>query len=128
MTELVEARRSEAILPRATLWTGLAVVAGLLLVLGYAVGDAGSGTHWREGTAHVGQHQASIVVDDWEYGISDSVTWIDRGGSHHEEGWPRCLDVAAGTSVESVRFAWVDVEADGASWREVVLVDCQEDP
>lgn len=126
MTELVDTSRSERILPRAVIWTGLALVVALLLGTGYAAGQAGSGAEWREGSAYVGEDQASIVVDDWEYGISQSVAWIDSSGSHHEDGWPDCLDVPAATTVEHVRFATVEVDTDGVGWREVVLVDCQE--
>lgn len=127
MTEVDETiSRSDRIFPRSAIWTGLALVAAVLLGVGYVIGQAGSGVEWREGSAYVGEDQASIVVDDWAYGFSQSVAWIDSGGSHHEDGWPQCLDVPAGTTVEHVRFATVDVDADVVGWREVVLVDCQQ--
>ena len=125
MSGLPAADRSSRTVPRGARWVGLMVAAAIVLTVGYAIGHSDSDPEWRQGSAHVGTDQASITVDDWTYGISTSVAWIDRSGSRHEDGWPECLDVPAGTTVEGVRFATVAVEVDGDGWREVVLVDCR---
>lgn len=125
MTDFVGADRSALGSSRAARWIGASLAAVFLVGVGYVLGHSGAGIQWREGSAYVGEGQASIGSDDWQYGISQSVAWIDETGSHHEGGWPKCLEVPAGTTVEGVRFASVNVDADGLGWREVVLVDCQ---
>ena len=66
---------------------------------------------------------ASIQVDDWFYGLQDSVAWIDSSGSHHPDGWPSCLK--RGNEV-TVRFGAVPVTLpDGGDFRAVVYVDCR---
>lgn len=125
MTEVVASASSTPTVLRAARWAAVGIVALTLVIAGYAVGQSGSGTEWREGPAHVGDRQAGIRVDGWEYGIGRSVAWVDESGNHHADGWPSCLDVPAGTTVEGLRFATVNVETEGVGWREVVLVDCR---
>ncbi len=124
MSDVATADRPTGTVPRGLRWAGLALVAAVLVVIGNGAGDATASPERRSGSAYVGTDQASITVDDWTYGIAQGVAWIDRSGSR-EDGWPDCLDVPAGTLVENVRFATVDVDVDGAGWREVVLVDCR---
>lgn len=126
MSGLTVADRPTRAVPRSVWWAGLALAAAVLVTIGYGIGHNGAETEWRYGPAYVGDHQASITVGDWDYGFSESVAWIDAAGSHHGDGWPTCLDVPAGTLVEGVRFATVDVEVDDVGWRQIVLVDCRE--
>lgn len=116
---------SSSVFPRAALWGAATLVALVLVAVGYVLGHGASGVDWRVGSAHVGSGMATIDGGEWQYGLSRSVAWIDSAGSQHEDGWPECLDVPVGTTVHGVRFATVDVDADGQGWREVVLVDCQ---
>ena len=98
-------------------------LAGALLV-GYVVGRRSTDADWLTGDAYVGAGQeASVETDGWTYGLSRSVAWLGQFGSYHETGWPRCLDVRAGSRV-TTRFAAVPVQVEGMEWREVVLVDC----
>lgn len=106
-------------------WAGLALAAAVLVTIGFGVGHDDADTEWRHGPAYVGDRHASIAVDGWDYGLSQSVAWIDAAGSHHGDGWPECLDVPAGTLVADVRFASVEVEVDDVGWRQVVLIDCR---
>lgn len=125
MTEAGTNHRTPAIWGRASQVAALIVTAVVCLAVGFQVGRGESEVQWREGAAYVGEGQASIRVEDWGYGITDSVAWIDGKDEQHDSGWPTCLDVPAGTTIDSVRFATVDVDADGTGWREVVLVDCR---
>jgi hypothetical protein len=65
----------------------------------------------------------SIEADGWTYGVPTDVAWVDNDGSFHDHGRPDCLP-AEGTT-QSVRFASVDVNLDGAGWRAVVWVSCR---
>lgn len=104
---------------------GLVVAAAALSGMGFLLGTRQGGPMWHEGQAYVGQEKTSIQAEDWTYGISGSVAWIDADGGHHDDGRPECLSVPVGTSVAGVKFATVDVKFDEVGWREVVLVDCR---
>jgi len=76
------------------------------------------------GTATVGDHEATVIVAGWAYGIEGSVMWVDQQGSLHDEGWPSCLSTPGRTV--PISFGEVPVTAqDGTSWRQVVWVDCR---
>jgi hypothetical protein len=65
----------------------------------------------------------SITTADWTYSLPTAgINWIDRQGSLHDRGRPECL--APGTSTD-VRFAAVDVQVGGSTWRAVVWISCQ---
>ena len=65
----------------------------------------------------------SITTSDWTYGLPTAgVSWVDRQGSLHDGGRPDCL--APGTSTR-VRFAAVNVEVNGVTWRPVVWLSCE---
>jgi hypothetical protein len=65
----------------------------------------------------------SITTSDWTYGLpTEGVNWVDAEGTLHGAGRPECL--APGTSTQ-VRFAAVNVEVDGQTWRSVVWISCQ---
>jgi hypothetical protein len=109
-------------------WVG-AVVA--LLVVGALVFVLGAGWQerreelggWQQGTASVGERTGTVELDDWSYGIDESVSgWIDGRGSWHQGGWPRCLGRLRQVSV---RFQAREVTVDGVTWRPVVAVDCR---
>jgi hypothetical protein len=75
------------------------------------------------GTAHVGDHVATVEVDGWFYGIQDSVAWLDARGALHDSGWPDCLGSQRDVVI---RFGEVTVDYPGpASQRRVVYVDCR---
>lgn len=76
------------------------------------------------GVATVGDHMASVPAGGWVYGIPGVQEWVDQQGTTHVGGWPACLG-GAGRTVP-ITFGWVPVTApDGASWRQVVWVDCR---
>ena len=65
----------------------------------------------------------SISTGDWTYGLpTEGVMWMDRQGTRHDSGLPECL--APGTSTD-VKFAAVEVQVDGATWRPVIWISCQ---
>jgi len=65
----------------------------------------------------------SIITSSWTYGLpTEGVTWVDRLGIVHESGRPECLAPATSTDV---RFAAVEVDVDGSTWRAVVWISCQ---
>jgi len=108
---------------------GAAFAVGLLLgVLGGAMGithddDLGG---WMTGRAHVGSDQFSVEVDGWTYGVQGSVPmWIDGHDTHHDGGWPECLNVSAGSDTP-VTFQAREVVVDGNRWRQIVAVDCRD--
>jgi hypothetical protein len=109
---------------RSTAWW---VVGALLVavVAGYLIGAHRPGDTTRAtGVGYVGDKVVTIrtPVDDWAYGFSGSVPWIDRDGTSHEGGWPACLTPL--TQV-TVTFGWVPVTyPDGSTARQVAYVDC----
>jgi hypothetical protein len=110
--------------------TLVAIVAACLLpaaVVGFLLGAGRSEVMELRGTAQVGDHMASIEVDGWWYGVSDTVPWIDEDNSHHDGGWPSCLGRAG--SNPTVKFGAVPVTPpdSGLTYRAVVFVDCRPD-
>jgi hypothetical protein len=107
----------------STWWVLLGLVAALLL--GYLAGShRTSVTNVVSGTAQVGDHVATITTDGYSYGISQSVAWIDAGGTLHDNGWPTCL--TTGSTTLDVTFGWTLVTyPDGSSARQVAYVDCR---
>jgi hypothetical protein len=102
-------------------------VAGSALVIGFLMGL------WRAGpiidTGRVdsmGDGGGTIFTDDWSYGFSAEVAWTDAGNGRHEGGTPDCLPPLS--SVEGVRFAYVEVTFEGATWRPVLWIDCRGVP
>ena len=76
------------------------------------------------GIAAVGDHHATVTVAGWSYGIEGSIVWVDQEGTMHDGGWPACLG-GIGQNVP-VTFGEVPVTTpDGATWRQVVWVDCR---
>ena len=75
------------------------------------------------GIATVGDHEATVAVAGWYYGIEGNIVWFDQEGMH-DGSWPACLS-GPGRTVP-VTFGEVPVTApDGSSWRQVVWVDCR---
>lgn len=99
----------------------LAVVA---LVLGFLLGTWRSGVHIETGRADsTGVGGGTIFTDDWAYGFAADVPWTDAANSRHEGDVPDCL--APLSSVEGIRFAWVEVTVEGTTVRPVVWIDCR---
>lgn len=104
---------------------------------GFVIGTkAAESADWHTVTAVVVGEQrhplASVDVDGSTYAFNDSVPyWIDVEGATHEGGWPSCLKpnpVETSNQVPRkvpIRFATVNVDADGLGWRQVVTVDCR---
>lgn len=99
------------------------LIALTLLGTGYLVG-ANKSPSWNDGTATVFDNFATVESGGSSYDITPKVAWIDSAGTHQRSSWPGCLDVLPGTET-TVRFASVDVRIEGASWRQVVMVDCR---
>jgi hypothetical protein len=108
-----------------------AIAAVTLLVVGfvgYSAGESNRGSRLTvlTGNAYVGDHEASMKVDGWAYGVTGSVAWMDAGGSFHESGWPACLAPIGSTG--RVRFGEVPVagpDSGGIGLRAVVWIDCR---
>jgi hypothetical protein len=65
----------------------------------------------------------SISTSDGTYGLpTEGVVWIDRQGTRHDSGLPECLAPGASTTV---KFAAVEVQVGGWTWRPVVWISCQ---
>lgn len=110
---------------RVPLWVAL-LAAGIAGLAGFLGGfqTRSSDASVLHGIAYTGLRQATIKADGWNYGVVDSVEWIDRSGAYHESGWPDCLS-APGSSVP-VTFGATSVRTpEGVSWREVTWVDCR---
>jgi hypothetical protein len=76
------------------------------------------------GIATVGDHEATVTVAGWSYGIEGNIVWVDQEGTTHEGGWPACLGGPARNV--PVTFGEVPVTTpDGTTWRQVVWVDCR---
>jgi hypothetical protein len=110
---------------RRTTWAAaIALFACLAAVLGFAVGE-----HHQprmtvlRGVAYVGVDEASVVVGGWAYGIdgTGNLSWVDAQGTIHTNGWPACLTPGN----DPITFGEVPVTLDGATWRQVVWVDCR---
>jgi hypothetical protein len=111
----------------------LAAAAG---VGGFLAGtSAARSADWHTGTARVmgepSDPEIVAEVDGWNYATSGDVEWIDVHGTHHSgDTWPECLPVVPVDSPRfgkrhPIRFATVQVEAEGSGWRPIVMVDCR---
>jgi hypothetical protein len=112
-------------------------VAIVAAISGFVIGTkATEEADWHTVTAEVvGEMDhplVSIDVDGFTYAIPDDVPyWIDPRGATHQGGWPTCLKPnPAGSATQvprkvPIRFATVNVDADGLAWRQVVVVDCR---
>jgi hypothetical protein len=103
------------------------ILAALVLCLG--IGGAagfviarGTDVTVLTGKFYVGDHQASGPVGSWEYGILDSVPWVDSTDSWHENGWPACLGPVG--TYHTITFGETTVNGPTSTWREVVWVAC----
>ena len=102
----------------------LAAVAIVALVLGYFIGTWRAGAHMETGRADSkGEGGGTIFAGDWAYGFSSDVSWTDAGNNFHDSGPPDCLPPLS--SVEDVRFAWVEVTIEEVTVRPVVWIDCR---
>ena len=100
------------------------ILAAVLLAVGFGVGTWRAGTRMETGRADSKAHGGgSIITEGWTYGFGPDVMWIDTGNSWHDNGTPDCLPPLS--SVEGVRFAWVEVTVEGSTWRPVVWIDCR---
>jgi len=105
----------------------LAAVVAVALAVGFLLGTGRSGATIETGRADsTGGGGGSISTDGWTYGLSSDISWTDVHGSIHGGGLPDCLPPLS--SVEGVRFAWVEVSVEGAGWRQVVWIDCRSVP
>jgi hypothetical protein len=107
---------------------GAVLPAGVLMVAAF-LGACGSGgtvsPAVQTGRADVNSDGTGgwISTDDWTYWLpTEGVRWIDRQGTSHETGLPECLAPGASTDV---KFAAVEVQVGGATWRPVVWISCQ---
>lgn len=105
----------------------LVVVGVLSLAAGFFIGARQAGVQLDMGHAQTNDvGGGSIVTDGWTYGFSADVAWTDANDSYHEGGPVNCLPPLS--SVEDVRFAWVEVTVEGTKWRPVVWIDCRGMP
>lgn len=103
---------------------GVCALAAVFLiggVVGYRIRASQPTVHWHTGTAWSGEFQIATEVDGWSYDIPLSVPWRDNE-SWRLDGRPDCLPPTG--EIVPVRFAETTVKIDGASWRQVVFVDC----
>jgi hypothetical protein len=110
---------------RAATAVAAAAAAGLV-----ALGAFAAGAHQQHpttvltGVATVGDHEATVIVGGWAYGIEGtSVPWIDQQGEMHYGSWPACL----GTPGRPARITFGEVPVsmpDGAIARQVIWVEC----
>jgi hypothetical protein len=68
----------------------------------------------------------SIITGGWTYAFYSDMAWTDAHDAYHDNGLPECLPPLS--SVEDVRFAWVEVSVEGSTWRHVVWIDCRSVP
>lgn len=104
----------------------LRVVAFLAVAvaLGFLIGTWRSGVTIETGRADSkGDGGGSIITDGWTYGFSSDVAWTDNSNSWHDGGLPDCLPPLS--SVEGLRFAWVEAKVEGTTFRPVVWIDCR---
>ena len=64
----------------------------------------------------------SIETDDWTYGFSADVAWVDERGTWNHGSHPACLRHHESVNV---RFAAAEVNVEGTTWRPVVWIDCR---
>jgi len=89
--------------------------------------DSTSGVHIETGEAHSkGDGGGSIITDRWTYGFPNDIAWTDLNDGWHEGGLPDCLPPLS--TVDGVRFAWIEVSIEGTGWRPVLWIDCRSVP
>jgi hypothetical protein len=94
------------------------------VALGFLIGTWRSGVTIETGRADSkGDGGGSIITDGWTYGFSSDVAWTDSSNSWHDGGLPDCLPPLS--SVEGLRFAWVEAKVEGTTFRPVVWIDCR---
>ena len=108
-------------------WLGWIATVGVALAIGFALGTWRAGATIETGRADsTANGGGSISTDGWTYGFGADVDWIDTSNSWHQGGPPDCLPPLS--SVEDVRFAWIEVTVEGSTWRPVVWIDCRSVP
>jgi hypothetical protein len=106
----------------------VAIVAAACLIAAVAVVAFLAGEHHQRpytvltGLATVGDHEATVIVAGWAYGIDGDIPWVDQQGDTHEDTWPACLDTPG--SAVPITFAEVPVTSPAGSTRQVVWVKC----
>jgi hypothetical protein len=60
---------------------------------------------------------------DWTYGVPLDVAWTSDG-TFNEGGRPECLPPTGRGLTDVVQLTWVEVDAGGTGWRDVVAVGC----
>jgi hypothetical protein len=106
-------------------WPVVAMAAGLLLAgCAATANDRGTSSNitFHTGIPSSAEGAISVEADGWTYSIPIDVFWVDAQGTLHDGDRPECLP-PEGTN-QAVRFASVDVTAEGTSWRQVVWVAC----
>ena len=106
---------------------GVVLAAATLVATGLIGGCGGAAVSPAVQTGRADVNAAgdggSISTSDWTYSLpTEGVMWVDRQGTRHDNGLPECL--AAGTSTD-VKFAAVEVQVGGTTWRPVVWISCQ---
>lgn len=112
-------RLIDAIRRQPWLAAGIAVV---LLGTGYLIGTLRAGAMMHTGVAYAAETQISVTADDWTYDIPLAVPWTDAHGTLHFGDRPSCLP--ASLQNVSVKFAAVEVNINGTTYRQVVWVSC----
>jgi hypothetical protein len=127
MATLTAVETSPAPTPSHRLRNAVVLIAGAVLIAALAFL---AGQHHRPaptvltGVATVGDHEASVPVQGYVYGIMGVEEWIDQQGALHVGGWPACL-APAGRTVR-IKFAETPTTGpDGSPLRQVVWVDCR---
>jgi hypothetical protein len=111
-------------MPRSFAWVIAGVVA---LAIAFALGGMRNGPSFHVGRADVtAAGGGSITTDDWTYGLPSDVAWTGRDGRWRDHGQPDCLP--PGAIVNDLRFAAVEVNVEGTTWRQVLFVDCRSVP
>jgi hypothetical protein len=105
-------------------WAAIVAVA---LVVGFLIGTWRASPRVETGRADAaGDGGGSIITDDWTYGFPRDVTWVDSSNTWHDNGAPDCVPPLS--SVEGLRFAWIEVTIEGLTSRPVVWIDCRSVP
>jgi hypothetical protein len=118
------AERTEALTQRR--WSALALAGALLVgaIAGYLLGHR---TALHTESVRCASALGSITCtmkDGWMVAVPLDLSWTDAAGSLHDGGRPVCLPPTGRGLEGPVEIAWTKVEADGASWRQVVWVGC----
>lgn len=92
-------------------------------VIGWSLGHRHSdGIHTAQGQGAAQQSGVTVMASGWAYDVPFTVTWYGADGTQHYGSRPPCLPRPGSTG--QVSFAWVDYQANGATQRQVVSVDC----